>query len=350
MKTNTNPQNLAQPQNLINSVIPNSITQLSEIYTPSIDFNSTPEYLAHFARNYKYLCILYNNTRYHKKEIPNAVDYICKQFRYILNNQVRYQQRQDNLPPAYGIRFFKVENCHNNWYCVHLCLLCSSAEVLQFIVRCWCERFKQYPHYLAAVFNTENNAAKVMPNKKKTNTEYFQNCTIKRIGNMITEEYFFSNPFRMTHYLKYENCTSVLFGNSAQIVRANDVYFKQTTSIRIDPYKFTIDNIYMVKGRRDYQKFGNFKSTVNTHIKHRITPTNYKDSNANIYYKTTKISGAKFNPFIFQRLKQEDTFYSHKPHVNQAIIDKLMDTLRSAVQEIEYLRGVINNEPENIAT
>lgn len=340
------------------AVISDALTQLSNeeqfwqtqsklFIEETFNSNPTANRIAEIADNFPYYIELSNNTRYKTKQIVEAIQFLSDQFRYIINNQLRYQQRQDNLPPAYGYRFFRTEECHRGSHYINLCLFCDNIEVIEFIVRCWCDKFNIFPHELTALFTRDSQAKAAMPNRK-IDSAHYQNCRVYKIVNGIQEEYFHSMPYRLKHYINCKGCHRVQFGSAALIAHADTVYFPDSDFTRITPFYTVAEGIFSGKGLRTIQSFGNYKTassnTTPRHYKKRVIPSNCNDNRATQYYRACKAGKLKYNAYIHQTLKSNDVFRNCTPSLNRFILDRFMDTLVDAVAEIEELRAIIANK------
>lgn len=345
MSTSTTKNNGATQNNF--AVIPNSITQLSELKKIADIKHLEPfAAIAQQAVYFKYFVELKLNNRIHKKQITQTIEFINEQFRYIVNNQLRYQQKQNNIPKAFGVRFFGCQKIGPKYYSCSLMLLCSDALVIEFICRAWCDRVNQYPHELFIVFDNQTSAKNVMPDKKQTKLHY-DNLNINRCGNTICENYNISNPFRLEYYIGRNGFQMARFGSTAFIYKTQNIHFDQTDFVDINPDipKWHINNIYIQKGKRTFQTWGAIKSAVEVdNTKNNLTIKRKTNTStlAKKYYSTCKAGHLTYNTYIHQRLKQKDRYKGlTTPALNQLMVDKFVDTLAAAVEEIERLRAII---------
>ena len=68
----------------------------------------------HFSK-YNYLAELFTNVKLRANQIPDFVRGLSDTFRKIINSDVRYRQRQDDLPCAVGCRAFGVTPLGGGW-------------------------------------------------------------------------------------------------------------------------------------------------------------------------------------------------------------------------------------------
>ena len=120
---------------------------------------------------YTYIAELFTNVKLRAKDIPTTIQTLSDTFRKIINSDVRYRQRQDDLPAAIGCRAFGVQNLGGGWYSPNIKVATSNAQVLEYICRQWCKRTQQYPHTLTAEFDRVSSAKYAMPKNDYT-TDY----------------------------------------------------------------------------------------------------------------------------------------------------------------------------------
>ena len=109
---------------------------------------------------YFYLAELFTNVKLRAEQIPAYIQTLSDTFRKIINADVRYRQRQDDLPCAVGCRAFGVAPLGGGWYSPNIKVACNNAQVLEYICRQWCKRTNQYPHTISVQFDKVSNATK----------------------------------------------------------------------------------------------------------------------------------------------------------------------------------------------
>lgn len=109
---------------------------------------------------YQYIAELFTNVKLRADQIPAYIRHLSDTMRRIINCDVRYRQRMDDLPCAVGCRAFGVAPLGGGWYSPNIKVACSNARVLEYICRQWCKRTTQYPHTLDIIFDTKKTPAK----------------------------------------------------------------------------------------------------------------------------------------------------------------------------------------------
>ena len=315
-----------------------------DLFTQLIGIDDSTFHICSRLFDFTYCVELFTNVKLRKKDLSMAFDSLNKRWRYIINNQVRYQQRIDNLPPDVGIRFYGAKHEGHGWYNPSLKFCCNNPVIIEFIIRAWCERSNQFPRELTICFKRESHARKCM-SSRYISQDFQPNIRKTLCGSSIVEDYHISDPYRLAYYMAMDDVYYMHFGYTAFIFKTAHLRVPQAGFIYPDEQQrpCTIEDIYIPQGLRSYQVFGNNKSTSNKLVKKRVVPRSGGNL-AHKYYKTCKAGHLSYNTYIHQRLKKLDT-YEDTPHaLHQLTTDRLMATLRDAVDEIERLRAIIKEK------
>ena len=308
------------------AVIPNSFTQL--------EFNETAVAVANIAEDFRFLVRLFTNVKHPQTRLPAAFGDMVSVFRYIVNNKLRYQQRRDNIPASFGIRFFGALDIGGGYYSPYLGLLCSDVVTIEFIIREWCIYTEQYPHCFTASFGSVEAAKAAKAADRKAGKH--------RAERYIDVDYNNSNPFRLQWYLNQTDLDAVNFGGVASIYFAENCYFEGTNYIRLPFQKVTISGLCGVKGRRAYQHWGAIKSSnpAGSLLKRRRTSTSRTTNPAHIaaakrYYQLAGMSKMGFSPFVYHHIKYKYEYDDNKAAFHQIVVEKYMETLEDCMSALE---------------
>lgn len=308
------------------AVIPFSLTQ--------IEFNETAVAVANIACDFKFLVRLFTNVNFSKSNLTAAFGKLVLCFRYIVNNKLRYQQRRDNIPASFGIRFFGALDVGGGYYSPYLGLLCSDVLTIEFIIREWCIYTEQFPHCFTASFGSVEAAKAAKAADSKAGK--------RRAERYIDVDYNNSNPFRLQWYLNQTDLDAVNFGSVASIYFAESCYFEGTNYIRLPYQKITICGLCGIKGRRAYQHWGAIKSSkpAGCLLKRRRTSSSRSTNPAHIasakrYYQLAGMSKMGFSPFVYHHIKYKYDYDDKRAAYHQIVIQKYMETLEDCMSALE---------------
>lgn len=266
----------------------------------------------HFSK-YTYLAELFTNVKLRADQIPPFVRGLSDTFRKIINSDVRYRQRQDDLPCAVGCRAFGVLPLGGGWYSPNIKVACNNAQVLEYICRQWCKRSNQYPHTLEVQFDKIGNTAKAMPKMPDKHAYYWDspNRHIRRDAHFIIEECHLSMPFRLEYYANCCGCMAVRFGSACRIIPTSLCHFDNLNNmaVNISNAPFVINDFFEVQGLRAVQSWGHYnkpkeeKKELPDIKKVRKFYGGNTDKKASLYYRACKMGYCTFNAYIYGRIK-----------------------------------------------
>lgn len=337
-----------KPENSNLAPTPEDFAVIPE-FSPQLIFNETAGAIAHIADSFTYLVRLYTNVNHPETRLSAAFGEMVEAFRYIINNKLRYQQRRDNLPASFGIRFFGAVEAGQGYYSPYLGLLCSDIVTIEFIIREWCIYTQQYPRSFIASFGSVEAAKEAKAGDRKFGKH--------RAANYVEVDYCNSNPFRLQWYMEAKDLDCVRFGSVATICYANSCYFEGTYYIRLRHQKNTVTGIRAATGRRAYQHWGAIKSSkpagslLKRHRKPSERTTNPAASAAaKRYYELAGMSTMGFNPFIRHHIKykyayREDRAALHKVVAENymACLENCLNTIEECNRQIEELKKRLNS-------
>ena len=286
--------------------------------------NQNEKFYYHLGK-YTYIAELFTNVKLRAKDIPDYVKTLSDTFRKIINSDVRYRQRQDDLPAALGCRAFGVQHLGGGWYSPNIKVASSSAQVLEYICHQWCKRTSQYPHTLQADFDRVSSAKYAMP-KTDYSYDYYKgaNLSTTRYGHIIKEEYYLSMPYRLQNFAECYGFRCLSFGAACRILLTEQCAFGSlydNLNQEAAPHKFYINDCFAVQGMRAVQTWGHlnkngkpFKRNKNAHyidndkndIKIKKTRKFYgtnTDRLAALYYRACKLGLVTFNAYVYGRMK-----------------------------------------------
>ena len=297
------------------------------------------------AHKFRFMVELFTNVNCRRGSISLFCTDILLQFRKLLNNRVRYQQKLGNLQNFYALRFFGLRQLGRGWWSPNLKFFCSDPDIVEFIIREWCELVNLYPRELEIKFERDIDAKNAMPNRG--DAKNLSNIKITRISNTIRENYYFSNPYRLVRYINDKGFGMAKFGAVANVYSTNCIHFVQAPFIKNNPFSFHIEDLYVPEGFRAFQPFGNLRTSSNTLTKQYKIPRSNSNRLATMYYKEVKVhqGSTNYNPFVYQRLKQRKGWHSDSPAIHQVVLESYMRTLEDAFEEIQRLRQLINGKP-----
>lgn len=257
---------------------------------------------------YQYIAELFTNVKLRADQIPAYIRHLSDTMRRIINCDVRYRQRMDDLPCAVGCRAFGVAPLGGGWYSPNIKVACSNARVLEYICRQWCKRTTQYPHTLDIIFDKVNSARQAMPARDYSLYSYDNNITTSRHGNIIIESFYLSQPFRLEHYAVRTGFSCLSFGAACRIMRSADCHFDDLGHTNIDAtnHTFIISDCFAINGMRAIQPWGHSSKPKTTPPPIKKTRHFYgtnTDRLASQYYRACKMGVVTYNAYIYGKLK-----------------------------------------------
>lgn len=303
---------------------------------------------------YFYLAELFTNVKLRAEQIPAYVRSLSDTFRKIINSDVRYRQRQDDLPCAVGCRAFGVQPIGGGWYSPNIKVACNSAQVLEYICRQWCKRTAQYPHFIEAQYDKVNNAVKAMPKMPDKYANYWDssNRHIRRDAHYIIEEFQISMPFRLEYYAVRWGFVGLRFGSACRIVPTSLCHFDNLNNMfsNINNAPFVINDFFEVIGLRAVQSWGHYnkpkeeKKEVPDIKKVRKLYGGNTDKRASLYYRACKAGYFKFNAYEYGRLKAGCDKYIPIERKNIALCERLTEEENKIMRQPDYCA-----DPEGLA-
>lgn len=269
--------------------------------------HNAPERLS----QYRYIATLFTNVKIRGADVPAYIKLLSDTFRRIVNNDIRYRQRQDDLPAAKGVRAFGVSPLGGGWWSPNIKVACNNAKVLEYICRQWCKRTQQYPHILSATFRSSHLAKRALPSSVRGTytASHADNISLVRNNNIVTEEYYISYPYRIEYYIACEGCQAVEFGAACKILCTKDINFDNLnfSQLHIRECVETISDCFAVNGVRCVQSWGHDRAPKELRKeRHPQKSMQLNDSQAARYYRSNKIGSSLFNPYIYAKLKAKD--------------------------------------------
>lgn len=300
--------------------------------------------IIHHAKDFRFMVELFTNVNCRKQRAHIIFTEIMLEFRKLINNRLRYQQKYGNLQSFYGLRFFGLRQLGHGWWCPNLKFFCNDPDIIEFIIREWCEVVNLYPRELNIHFQRDIDAKNAMPNRG--DAKNLSNIRITRTANHISEDYYLSNPYRLTRYIYDRGFGMAKFGAVANVYSTQHIHFVQAPFIQNNPFSFFVEDLFVPEGFRAFQPFGNLRTSTNTLTKQYKIPRSNSNKLASMYYKEVKQhqKSDKYHPFIYQRLKQRKGFVAETPAIHQVVLESYMRTLEDAFEEIQRLREKIGVE------
>lgn len=262
---------------------------------------------------YTFVAELFTNVKLRADQIPPFVRRLSDTFRKIINADVRYRQRMDDLPCAVGCRAFGVLPLGGGWYSPNIKVACNNAQVLEYICRQWCKRSNQYPHTISVQFDKIGNASKAMPNMPDKYARYWDssNRHITRDAHFIIEECYLSMPFRLEYYALRNGFMQLQFGSACRITKTDLCHFDNLNnfSTNINNAPFVINDFFEVEGLRAVQSWGHYnkpKEDIKEMPDIKKVRKFYggnSDKMASLYYRACRMGYCTFNAYIYGRLK-----------------------------------------------
>lgn len=263
--------------------------------------------------NYNFVAELFTNVKLRADQIPPFVRGLSDTFRKIINADVRYRQRQDDLPCAVGCRAFGVTPLGGGWYSPNIKVACNNAQVLEYICRQWCKRTAQYPHTIVVQFDKVANSTLAMPKMPDKYSNYWNgsNRHIYKDAHFITEECHLSMPFRLEYYALRKGFMQLSFGSACRITKTELCHFDNLNNLamNINNAPFVINDFFEVAGLRAVQSWGHYskpkeqKKEVPDIKKVRKFYGGNSDKKASLYYRACKMGYCTFNAYIYGRIK-----------------------------------------------
>ena len=262
---------------------------------------------------YTYIAELFTNVKLRASQIPAFVRGLSDTFRKIINSDVRYRQRQDDLPCAVGCRAFGVQPLGGGWFSPNIKVACNNAQVLEYICRQWCKRTAQYPHSIVVQFDNIKHTALAMPKMPDKYANYWDssNRHIRRDAHFIVEECYLSMPFRLEYYAIRKGFMQLSFGSACRITKNELCHFDNLNnlSVNINNAPFIINDFFEVQGLRAVQSWGHYNKPKETAKelpdikKVRKFYGGNSDKKASLYYRACKMGYCTFNAYIYGRIK-----------------------------------------------
>lgn len=237
IKQRYKPKKLNAPQASIHSVI-----------VPMREKNRPPQLSHQDFRNRTITICLYPNIVCSIWELQKFAGHLSKIWRAITNNDIRYQQKHNQLPAFLGTRDICVQfsaSCLRpkdvpyNELCLYdsmpyLRVTLDNAQVATFIIASWCKRTGQMPLKYSVVTNVK--------------------------GKVEAEEYDMvkSNPFMFTHLLRMKNVEAIQFGAVAELLNYEcdrDIDFYNIPGVRCSQKFGTQINGYALKHLRELREW-----------------------------------------------------------------------------------------------
>ena len=265
----------------------------------------------HFGK-YTYIAEWFTNVKLRQNQIGPYVRLLSATFRKIINADIRYRQRMDDLPAAVGCRAFGVTPLGGGWYSPNIKVATNCAQVLEYICRQWCKRTVQYPHTLTVIFDKLKSATKAMPKMPDKYSLFWDspNRHIRRDGVTIIEEYHISMPFRVEYYARCSGFVYLSFGAACRVSRVDLVHFDNLNiqSVNIKAAAVVIDDFFAVEGVRAVQSWGHLGKKREVEElpdlkKVRKLYGGNTDKLAASYYRACKMGYCTFNAYTYGRLK-----------------------------------------------
>ena len=263
--------------------------------------------------SYNFIAELFTNVKLRADQIPAFVRGLSDTFRKIINSDVRYRQRQDDLPCAIGCRAFGVQPLGGGWYSPNIKVATNSAMVLEYICRQWCKRTNQYPHNLVVEFDTIKHSTSAMPKMPDKYSYYWDgsNRHIRRDAHFVIEESYLSMPFRLEYYALRKGFMQLSFGSACRITKTELCHFDNLNNmaVNINNSPFVINDFFEVSGLRAVQSWGHYnkpkeqKKEVPDIKKVRKFYGGNSDKKASLYYRACKMGYCTFNAYIYGRIK-----------------------------------------------
>lgn len=237
IKQRYKPKKLNAPQATITSVI-----------VPMREKNRPPQLSRQEFRNRTLTICLYPNIVCSIWELQKFAGHLSKIWRAITNNDIRYQQKHNQLPAFLGTRDICVQfsaSCLRpkdipyNELCLYdsmpyLRITIDNAQVATFIISSWCKRTGQMPLKYSVVTNV----------KGRVEAEEF---------DMVK-----SNPYLFTHLLRLKNVEAIQFGAVAELLNYEcdrDIDFYNIPGVRCSQKFGTQINGYALKHLRELREW-----------------------------------------------------------------------------------------------
>lgn len=237
IKQRYKPKQLNAPQTSITSVI-----------VPMREKNRPPQLSRQEFRNRTVTICLYPNIVCSIWELQKFALHLSKIWRAITNNDIRYQQKHNQLPAFLGTRDICVQfsaSCLRpkdvpyNELCLfdslpYLRITIDNVQVATFIVRAWCKRTGQMPLKYSVVTNVK--------------------------GELVGEEFDMvkSNPFMFHELLKVKNVEAIQFGAVAELLNYEcdrDIDFYNIPGVRCSQKFGTQINGYALRHIREHREW-----------------------------------------------------------------------------------------------
>lgn len=237
IKQRYKPKKLNAPQASIHSVI-----------VPMREKNRPPQLSLQDFRNRTITICLYPNIVCSIWELQKFAQYLSKIWRAITNNDIRYQQKHNQLPAFLGTRDICVQfsaSCLRpkdvpfNELCLYdsmpyLRITLDNAQVATFVIASWCKRTGQMPLKYSVVTNVK--------------------------GKVEAEEYDMvkSNPYMFTQLLRIKNVEAIQFGAVAELLNYEcdrDIDFYNIPGVRCSQKFGTQINGYALKHLRELREW-----------------------------------------------------------------------------------------------
>lgn len=220
---------------------------ITSVIVPLREKNRAPQLALQEFRKRTINIFLYPGVFCPISELPKTMAYIVNIWRKILNNDIRYQQKQDNLPSFLGVR--------------DTCVKFSTPELLTDADRiAYSEDFDQivYPYLRVTIDNAQVGAFIIMKWCAHTGQtphrfEYIR--TDKKRKTPDFEDFFKCSPLYIEQLLQDKAIDTITFGGASKITTE---YVNRNT------------DLYNVPGIRVSQKFGTNLTIYSTRKLQRI--------------------------------------------------------------------------------
>lgn len=108
-------------------------------------------------RNSTMFVSLFTNKNCSFSELYEYASYLSKLWRSIINKDVKYQQKLDNLPSFVGVRHICFRPLCNETFEPYIVVELDNIQAAAFVARCWCKRTGQMPREFSIATRSANN-------------------------------------------------------------------------------------------------------------------------------------------------------------------------------------------------
>lgn len=236
-------------QKNIKAVTTNNARAITSIIVPLREKNRPPQQSIVNFRNRTITMYLYPNVFCPISELPKTMHHIIQIWRNILNCDIRYQQKQDNLPSYLGVRDTCVKfsspelltdadrlafsDEYDQIVYPFIRVTIDNVQVAAFIALKWCARTGQTPHRFEVI--------KSFQSQKQKDYDFY--------------DMFKCSPLYIEELMRDDNISSLQFGGAVKITRE---------------FIDRNNDLYNIPGIRVSQKFGTDLSIYSTRKLERI--------------------------------------------------------------------------------